>query len=77
MLVLVRARRYGFEFKYADAPRTSRSMHVAIEDLGLDHLWVVYPGRQSYPLTERNTALPIEDLPSLAVEFGSAAAGSE
>lgn len=30
------AARYGFELKYGDAPRTSRSMHIAIEDLGLE-----------------------------------------
>ena len=34
-------------------------MHVVIDDLGLRHLWVVYPGSESYPLTERITALPL------------------
>lgn len=69
LLVLDKARRYGFEIKYADAPRTSRSMRVAIEDLRLDHLWVVYPGAQAYRLDEKITVLPIGDLPGLVAEL--------
>lgn len=66
LLVLVRGKAYGFEIKYADAPGPTRSMHVALQDLGLEHLWIVYPGRQEYPLDERLTALPIDALPRLA-----------
>lgn len=46
-------RRYGFEFKYADAPRSTKSMHIALCDLSLDELFVVYPGSTDYPLAER------------------------
>ena len=56
---------YGFEFKYADAPGTTKSMHVAVQDLALEHLWVVYPGRQEYTLDERITAIPIDAIPRL------------
>ncbi len=59
LLLLRRGRRWGFEFKCADAPRTTRAMHVVIDDLGLEHLWVVYPGDREYPLTGRITALPL------------------
>lgn len=65
LLVRIAGKHYGFEFKYADAPGTSRSMHVAIDDLGLEHLWVVYPGRQQYVLSKKITALPIADVPGL------------
>lgn len=27
---------------FSDAPRTTKSMHVVIEDLELERLWVVY-----------------------------------
>ncbi|ACE06123.1 hypothetical protein Aasi_0740 [Candidatus Amoebophilus asiaticus 5a2] len=40
----------GFEFKYADAPKLTPSMRLAIEDLGLDKLNVIYPGDVDYPL---------------------------
>lgn len=39
-------KRYGFEFEYADAPGSTRSMRVAVRDLGLDHLRVAYPGEE-------------------------------
>lgn len=66
LLVQVRGKRYGFAIKYADAPGPTRSMPIALQDLGLEHLWVVYPGRQEYPLDERLTVLPADALPRLA-----------
>jgi hypothetical protein len=53
-LLLVRGRqRWGFEFKYADAPRTTKSMRVALDDLKLERLFVIYPGETDYILDER------------------------
>ncbi len=37
-------------------------MYVAIEDLSLDPLWVVYPGKDFYPLTEKIKVLPLQEL---------------
>ena len=66
LLVHLRGRRYGFEIKYADAPGASRSMHVALHDLGLEHLWIIYPGKQEYALDARITVLPMDALSGLA-----------
>ena len=60
LLTLVKGKRYGFEFKYADAPGRNRSMHTAIEDLGLEHLWVIYPGQQEYALDARISVITID-----------------
>lgn len=68
LLLQRKGRRWGFEFKCADAPSSSRSMHIALDDLDLAHLWVVYPGKERYPLGERITALPLRDLPRLELE---------
>lgn len=38
LMLLRRGRRWGFEFKCADAPRTTRSMHMVSDDLGLERL---------------------------------------
>ena len=38
------------------------SMRVALEDLKLEHIAVVYPGTIRYPLEERVTAVPLQDL---------------
>ena len=37
-------------------------MHIALEDLALDLLVVIYPGETSYPLAERVTVLPLTTL---------------
>ena len=65
LLLLRRGRRWGFEFKCTDAPRTTKSMHAVIADLGLAHLWVLYPGNQEYPLTDTITALPLQRIHDL------------
>ncbi len=62
LFLLHGSRRLGVEFKCVDAPRTSRSMRVAIEDLGLQRILVVYPGSRSFPLDERIEALALRDL---------------
>jgi predicted AAA+ superfamily ATPase len=66
LLITVRGKRYGFEFKYADAPGRSRSMHSAIHDLHLEHLWVVYPGHEQYALDDRITVISVDTIPPLA-----------
>ncbi len=59
LLVLKDGKRLGFEFKRSDAPTMTKSMRIAMEDLKLDQLHVVYPGKQSYPLAENVWTLPI------------------
>ena len=65
LMVHAGGKRYGFEFKYLDAPGTTRSMQVAVHDLALAHLWVIYPGRHEYALDEKISALPLDALPRL------------
>jgi predicted AAA+ superfamily ATPase len=67
LLVMIEGKRYGFEFKYADAPGRSRSMHIALQDLDLDHLWVVYPGRQEYELHDHITVIPFEAVANISL----------
>jgi len=65
LLMVAGERRYGFEFKYADAPTMTRSMHIALRDLKLKQLWVIYPGSRSYPLHARVNALPLTRIADL------------
>ena len=76
LLALRGGRRYGFECKLADAPGTTRSMRVALDDLELSHLWVVYPGDEAYPLDERISVLPVTDIPALARSLGAGGEGA-
>lgn len=70
LLLLRHGKRYGFEFKYADAPRTTRSMHTVMADLKLERLWVVHPGVESFPLHEGIDALAIGHLRQTLTEHG-------
>lgn len=36
-------------------------MHVALEDLRLDRLFIVYPGNQAYDLHARVSAVPLTE----------------
>lgn len=56
-------RNWAMEFKFADAPKCTRSMRIALEELDLAHLWVVYPGRKSYPISEKITAVGLQQAP--------------
>lgn len=59
-LLLKDGRRLGVEYKRMDAPRLSPSMRIALENLALDHLIIVYPGDRQYPLAEQVTVVPLE-----------------
>ena len=72
LLLMRGGKRYGFEFKHADAPGTTRSMRAAIADLRLDRLWIVYPGDEAYPLDDRISAVPVSGVPELAASLGDA-----
>jgi len=58
-----KGKNWGVEFKLADAPSITHSARIAVHDLGLEHLWIVYPGKKAYPLDERFSVLPLRDMP--------------
>lgn len=66
-LLLVRGgERWGFEFKYADAPRTTKSMRAALHDLKLERLVVIYPGEKDYVLDDRIRVVALRNVAGLA-----------
>jgi predicted AAA+ superfamily ATPase len=62
LLLTKDGRRVGVEFKRADAPQLTPSMRIAMADLALDALYVVYPGTRRYALGDRIEALPLDAL---------------
>ena len=71
LFFLYRGRRYAIEVKFSEAPKVTRSMRIALNDLRLDHLWIIYPGQHRYPVHEKITVCPLRDvmnLPGLAGE---------
>ena len=53
---------WGIEIKRADAPRLTPSIRIALEDLGLAGVTVLYPGTKAYPLADRVRVVPLERL---------------
>ncbi|MFN0052885.1 MAG: ATP-binding protein [Planctomycetales bacterium] len=62
LLLFKQGQRLGVECKRIDAPRLTPSMRIALEDLKLDRLIVVYPGERRYPLSDRVEAIPLAEL---------------
>jgi predicted AAA+ superfamily ATPase len=57
--------RYGFEFKYTDTPRWSRSLENALHDLSLKRVFVITPGQERFPIHESGEAAPLHSIPDL------------
>lgn len=66
---------YGVEIKYAQAPSMTPSMHSVFTELPLKHLWVVYPGRESYPLSHDVKVIPLSEVENLNLSLGSGMRG--
>ena len=62
LLVFRGQQRLGFEVKLTSAPRLTRSMHIALEDLRLSRLDVIHGGDRSFDLADRIRAVAISDL---------------
>jgi hypothetical protein len=62
LLLTLGGRRYGVEVKYGDAPGITKSMRIAMEDLSLSRLFVVYPGAEPYELDSKISVLPLARL---------------
>jgi uncharacterized protein len=71
LLLFKQDRRIGFEFKRMDAPTISNSMRIALNDLHLDKLIVVYPGDHRYDLADRVEAIPLVKLVGKGADFSA------
>ena len=62
LLIIKNGRRIGVECKRVDAPHLTTSMKIALQDLQLDSLLVIYPGLHPYSLGEKVQAIPLVTL---------------
>ena len=53
LLMFRDGQRIGYEVKYTDRPRLSKSQHLALKYLRLDRLILVIPGAADYPIEDR------------------------
>lgn len=62
LLILKNSKKLGFEIKYTDSPKITKSMRIAIRDLGLDSLTIIVPGTEKFKLEENIEVCGIENL---------------
>lgn len=71
-LLLRRGERlYGVECKRIDAPRVSPSIRIALDDLKLERIAVLYPGLRRFSLDKRVEAVPVVELAMPGALFGA------
>ena len=62
-LVLIKnGRMFGVECKRIDAPRLTPSMRIALADLSIEQIAVIYPGTKRYDLGDKAVAVPFEEV---------------
>ncbi len=67
MIVNSGGRLRGFEIKRTSSPGVTRSIRSALSDLDLERVDVVYPGNESYALSDRVNAVAVSDILSHTV----------
>lgn len=60
LLMVKNGRRVGVEIKHTAVPKMTPSMRIAMADLALDAMYVVYPGSIRFEIAPRVEAIPIE-----------------
>lgn len=68
LLVFKNGKRFGFEFKYSDSPKVTKSMNIALNDLKLEHLYVVFPGNLNFSMSEKITAFSLDQIKELLLD---------
>lgn len=59
LLVLQGGKRLGYEFKFSESPEISKSMHIAMEDLKLDSITIINPGKDNYDVDKNINVMGI------------------
>jgi predicted AAA+ superfamily ATPase len=60
LVIVKNGRLVGVECKQVDAPRLTPSMRIALSDLQLERIAVLYPGPRRYALADRVEAVPLK-----------------
>jgi len=69
LLTFIKGKPVGFEIKLADAPSLTKSMQIAMDDLHLDRLFVIYPGLKRYKLQDNIEVVPAVELIDLCLSL--------
>jgi uncharacterized protein len=61
---------FGVEVKRTDAPQMTPSIRIAMNDLSLESVAVIYPGEHRYQITDNVHAVPARELAEPGALFG-------
>jgi len=64
-----KGRLWGIEVKYQEAPTVTKSMHSALAELNLAHLWIIFPGDSGYPLGQDITAVGLSRMKEIMTDL--------
>ena len=62
LMVLKGGKKLGFEVKFSETPKISRSMLSAFDDLKLDRMFLIYKGYREFSLNEKISAIPASNI---------------
>lgn len=62
LVMIKQGRMLGVECKRMDAPKMTPSLRIALEDLKLERIAIVYPGPDRYFITDRIEAVPLAEV---------------
>lgn len=60
LLIVSPGMKKGFEFKFSDAPKLTKSMQTAYSELKLDNLTVIFPGKEQYKIANGIEVIGLE-----------------
>jgi hypothetical protein len=69
LFLLHKGRRLGVEFKFNESPKVTKSMHIALNDLKIEQLFVIYPGPHRFPADEKIMVWPVHQMQDLFKHF--------
>lgn len=55
-------KKYAIEIKRSLTPSLSKGFHLGYEDIAATHRFIVYPGKERFPVTKEVTAMPLLDM---------------
>ena len=62
LLIEKGTKKIGFEIKYTDHPKITKSMYIALESLNLDYLYLIIPGNENFKMSDKVSCLGIGNL---------------
>lgn len=68
LLIIKNNKKFGYEFKYTDSPKITKSMHIALQELKLENLKIIIPGNQTFKLHDKISVVGLNNCADFKLE---------